>query len=130
MITNLNLKKYHMKYLKYLFLGFFFGLLLGCGEDNSGSGSKGFLGNTFLAGDENLRHDEILEDSDKDKALKEAAEYKRWKGFSVVVIDSCEYLIRTYSDRKHIGHHGYGFGYGYMAHKGNCRFCRERNEKK
>ena len=128
MIRHGFLKEYTMKYLKYLFIGLFFGLLLGCGEDDRGSGSKGFLGNTFLAGDENLRHNEILEDSEK--AEKEAAEYKRWKGFSVVVIDSCEYLIRTYSDRKHIGHHGYGFGYGYMAHKGNCKFCMERNKKK
>ena len=70
------------------------------------------------------------EQAKAEKAEKEAAEYKRWKGFSVVVIDSCEYLIRTYSDRKHIGHHGYGFGYGYMAHKGNCKFCMERNKKK
>ena len=32
-------------------------------------------------------------------------------GYHVVVIDSCEYLVRQ---------SGYS---GYMAHKGNCRFC-------
>lgn len=35
-------------------------------------------------------------------------------GFNVVVVDSCEYLIRT---------SGYQ---GYLAHKGNCKFCAER----
>ena len=38
-------------------------------------------------------------------------------GYRVVVVDSCEYLIRSYI-------HG-----GVMAHKGNCRFCLERNKK-
>ena len=34
--------------------------------------------------------------------------------FDVIVVDSCEYLI------------GY-FGYrGYMAHKGNCKYCEQR----
>lgn len=34
--------------------------------------------------------------------------------FDVIVVDSCEYLYRTV---------GYS---GYMAHKGNCRFCAKR----
>ena len=34
--------------------------------------------------------------------------------FDVIVVDSCEYLYRN------IGHSGY------MAHKGNCRFCAQR----
>ncbi len=38
-------------------------------------------------------------------------------GYDVVVIDSCEYLVRQ---------SGYS---GYMAHKGNCKFCRIRNKK-
>lgn len=38
-------------------------------------------------------------------------------GYHVVVVDSCEYL------RKTIGRSGY------MAHKGNCRFCAERNRR-
>lgn len=37
-------------------------------------------------------------------------------GYNVEVIDSCEYLVR---------HEGYA---GYMAHKGNCRFCEERRK--
>lgn len=38
-------------------------------------------------------------------------------GYHIVVIDSCEYI------RKTIGYSGY------MAHKGNCRFCAERNRR-
>ena len=43
--------------------------------------------------------------------------------FHVIVIDSCEYLISSY----------YGYGgngsYGYMSHKGNCKYCAERRKK-
>ena len=38
----------------------------------------------------------------------------------VIVIDSCEYIV--YDATK-----GYS-GYGFMAHKGNCRFCEERRK--
>lgn len=38
-------------------------------------------------------------------------------GYDVVVIDSCEYLVRQ---------SGYS---GYMAHKGNCRFCAIRTRQ-
>ncbi len=48
----------------------------------------------------------------------ERAEIKRLNGFRIVVIDSCEYLI--HSDMN---------GYSYFAHKGNCRFCKERRER-
>ena len=37
--------------------------------------------------------------------------------FGVCVYDSCEYLIAA---------HGYS---GFLAHKGNCRFCKERRQK-
>lgn len=37
--------------------------------------------------------------------------------FGVCIYDSCEYLI---------GVHGYK---GFLAHKGNCRFCKERRQK-
>ncbi len=49
---------------------------------------------------------------------------ERWQGFEVIVVDSCEYLIQN--RERAAGYQGYG--YGYMAHKGNCRFCRERNK--
>ena len=38
-------------------------------------------------------------------------------GFNTIVVDSCEYII---------GHTSYQ---GYMAHKGNCKYCKARNEK-
>ena len=51
----------------------------------------------------------------------EIEEAERLKGFNIVVIDSCEYLE---------GSETYGYsGYGYFAHKGNCRFCKERRQK-
>jgi len=37
--------------------------------------------------------------------------------FAVFEFDSCEYLIRISSCR------------GYLAHKGNCRFCKKRMQK-
>ena len=39
------------------------------------------------------------------------------KDFGVCIYDSCEYVI---------GIHGYK---GFLAHKGNCRFCKERRQK-
>lgn len=51
---------------------------------------------------------------------------ERWKGYSVIVVDSCEYIVKTID---------YDKGYrnatqsGYLAHKGNCRFCAERRKQ-
>lgn len=38
--------------------------------------------------------------------------------YRIYIIDSCEYV-------------GYAIGsqYDYLAHKGNCRFCKERRQK-
>jgi len=52
----------------------------------------------------------------------EIEEAKRLGGFNIVTVDSCEYLIKSETG-------GYQ-GYGYFAHKGNCRYCKERREKK
>ena len=38
--------------------------------------------------------------------------------FDVIVIDSCEYLI------------GSALYEGYMAHKGNCKYCEQRHKHK
>lgn len=54
------------------------------------------------------------------KTDAEIEEAKRLNGFNVVVIDSCEYLKKYEAS-------GYN-GYGYFAHKGNCRFCKERRQ--
>lgn len=50
---------------------------------------------------------------DQTKAAKEASE----NDFGVTTIDSCEYILRI------------GVSRGYLAHKGNCRFCKERRQK-
>ena len=55
------------------------------------------------------------------KTDAEIEEAKRLNGFNIVVIDSCEYLKKADAT-------GYQ-GYGYFAHKGNCRFCKERRQK-
>lgn len=55
------------------------------------------------------------------KTDAEIEEAKRLNGFDIVVCDSCEYIEK--SDQA-----GY-FGYGYLAHKGNCRFCAERRKQ-
>ena len=37
--------------------------------------------------------------------------------YKVIEIDSCEYIYRRQGSR------------GYLAHKGNCKYCRERDRK-
>lgn len=51
---------------------------------------------------------------------------KRYKGFDVIEIDSCEYLIKIVKYRNGNG----STAYGLMSHKGNCKYCEERNKKK
>lgn len=53
-----------------------------------------------------------------DAWIKEA---EHLKGFNIIIVDSCEYL----KSKEGSGYSGYGF----FAHKGNCRFCKERREK-
>lgn len=52
----------------------------------------------------------------------EIEEAKRLNGFNIVVIDSCEYLKKKEDDSPY-------HGFGYMAHKGNCKYCAERRKK-
>jgi hypothetical protein len=37
--------------------------------------------------------------------------------FDIIEVDSCEYLVATRAYR------------GYMAHKGNCKYCEQRRKK-
>ena len=41
-------------------------------------------------------------------------------GYKVIVLDSCEYIYAWF---------GMGNGGGSLTHKGNCKFCKARNEK-
>ena len=45
-----------------------------------------------------------------------AREFER-EGFVTLTTDSCEYIMKS---------QGYK---GFLAHKGNCRFCKERRQK-
>lgn len=55
------------------------------------------------------------------KADVEIEEAKRLNGFNIIIVDSCEYL----KCKEGSGNLCYGF----FAHKGNCRFCKERRQK-
>lgn len=61
----------------------------------------------------------------KEKAKADSILEAKFKGFQVIEIDSCEYLVRRMHEAA--GYHGYGFGL--MAHKGNCKFCEERRKQ-
>ena len=61
----------------------------------------------------------------KEKAKADSIMEAKFKGFRVIEIDSCEYLIRRMYETS--GHRGYGFGL--MSHKGNCKFCEERRKR-
>lgn len=58
-----------------------------------------------------------------EKTPEQIKHEQRWRGFKVIVIDSCEYLIKTVEVSPGTRH---ATSAGYMAHKGNCRFCAER----
>lgn len=64
--------------------------------------------------------DRRTEDEIRKEKIAELSE-----GFNVVIIDSCEYLIKK--DDVQVWNMGRGFGY--MAHKGNCKFCEKRNKR-
>ena len=48
------------------------------------------------------------------------------RDYSVIIVDGCEYIEKT--DEYHIGA-DMGTKAGYLAHKGNCRFCTERRKQ-
>ena len=61
----------------------------------------------------------------QEKARKDSIREARYHGFQVIVIDSCEYLIKERRETR--GYNGYGWGF--MSHKGNCKFCEERRKQ-
>lgn len=56
--------------------------------------------------------------------IEKEIEFDRWHGFKVRVVDSCEYIIRA---DKTGAMTQYARGFGFLAHKGNCKFCAERD---
>ena len=73
---------------------------------------------------EEQRYNDYLQEQ---KEIKRRIEHQnRWKGYSVIVIDNCEYIVKTITISPGFRH---GTQSGYLAHKGNCRFCKERRQK-
>ena len=73
---------------------------------------------------EEQRYNDYLQEL---KEAKRQIEYQnRYKGYSVIVVDSCEYIVKTidYSKGSRDATQS-----GYLAHKGNCRFCAERRKQ-
>lgn len=58
--------------------------------------------------------------------LQEQNAVNRWKGYSVIIVDSCEYIVKTIDVA--VGD-WCATQSGYLAHKGNCRFCVERRKQ-
>ena len=47
-------------------------------------------------------------------------------GYSVIIVDNCEYIVKTIDVSKGFRNATQS---GYLAHKGNCRFCVERRKQ-
>ena len=70
--------------------------------------------------DTNIYH-EVEKTNDVYKVNVASTGCEQITNLRVVVIDSCEYLI---------GHFRNGYdGYGYLSHKGNCKYCAERRKR-
>lgn len=46
--------------------------------------------------------------------------------YSIIIVDSCEYIEKTDNFANGAS---WGTKAGYVAHKGNCRFCTERRKQ-
>ena len=73
---------------------------------------------------EEQRYNDYLQEQ---KEVKRKIEHQnRWEGYSVIIVDNCEYIVKTIDVSP-------GFRSatqsGYLAHKGNCRFCAERRKQ-
>lgn len=73
---------------------------------------------------EEQRYNDYLRKQEEQKIQREYQ--NRWKGYRVIVVDNCEYIIKTINYNK--GYHS-ATQSGYLAHKGNCRFCAERRKQ-
>ena len=62
----------------------------------------------------------------KERARQDSITGAKFKGFRVIEIDSCEYLIKT--EKRGMG--DCSTRAGFMSHKGNCKFCEERRKQK
>lgn len=73
---------------------------------------------------EEQRYNDYLQE--QNEAKRQIEHQNRWKGYSVIIVDSCEYIVKTID----VGLGTYvARQSGYFAHKGNCRFCAERRKQ-
>ena len=73
---------------------------------------------------EEQRYNDYLQEQ---KEVKRKIEHQnRWEGYSVIIVDNCEYIVKTIDAYKGSRTATQS---GYLAHKGNCRFCAERRKQ-
>lgn len=73
---------------------------------------------------EEQRYNDYLQEQNE---VKKQIEYQnRWKGYTVIIVDDCEYIVKTIDVA--VGDWS-ATQSGYLAHKGNCRFCAERRKQ-
>lgn len=73
---------------------------------------------------EEQRYNDYLQEQNEVK--RQIEHQNRWKGYSVIIIDNCEYIVKTIDFAKGCRDATQS---GYLAHKGNCRFCAERRKQ-
>ena len=62
----------------------------------------------------------------KEETRQDSIREARYHGFKAIVIDSCEYLIKTVEYDRGTR---WATMAGYFGHKGNCKFCEERRKQ-
>lgn len=73
---------------------------------------------------EEQRYNDYLQEQNEVK--RQIEHQNRWKGYSVIIVDSCEYIVKTID----VAPGAFSATQsGYLAHKGNCRFCVERRKQ-
>lgn len=73
---------------------------------------------------EEQRYNDYLQEQNKVK--RQIEHQNRWEGYSVIIVDNCEYIVKTIDVSKGFRNATQS---GYLAHKGNCRFCAERRKQ-
>lgn len=73
---------------------------------------------------EEQRYNDYLQEQNEIK--RQIEHQNRWKGYGVIIVDNCEYIVKTIDVDKGLRNATQS---GYLAHKGNCRFCAERRKQ-
>ena len=62
------------------------------------------------------------------RASVDSCDYRDQTNYEVIVIDSCEYLLYNVELEAAYAYSKYGYTAKFMTHKGNCKFCEQRNK--